>query len=286
MAIHSSEIRRQSVRFVGACAVLLLAAACGSREMPAPAAAAAPAGAAGPGTDARPPAPVDAGVDLADCLRDAGPDACPAFIKAAVADALPLCKEMGGTLRAMAPSSVPSVDVDGDGRSEYLFDFSQGFSCDTAPSLYSCGSLGCPTGLYRQQGGTWSAVGWLDASDAPGLELLPDPRGSGFALLRGGCAGDRPCDQLTTYAWNGTGYEVSRVEVRGHAVMPAPDGLWTLTADTTVLATPTKDSAVLDRYTAGTEVVVLGRVEETDYLYVSPCNACASGFVPAGVLKK
>jgi|DewCreStandDraft_4_1066084.scaffolds.fasta_scaffold401717_2 deoxycytidylate deaminase len=37
---------------------------------------------------------------------------------------------------------------------------------------------------------------------------------------------------------------------------------------------------------AGREFVLLGRVEGTDYRYVSPCNTCARGFVRAGVLKR
>ena len=246
------------------------------RATPAPAAAASATGGAA----------AEAAVDLAACLQtSATTETCPGFILAAIAEAQPQCREFGGTLQATPGATLASLDVDGDGAREYLFDFSQVYGCSTAASLFSCGSLGCPTVLYRAQGGDWSAIGWLSDGDAPGLEVLPAPDG-GFAALRGGCAGERPCDELRTFTWNGSAYELSRVEVRGHDVVPAPDGLWTLTEDVAVLATPTSDSEVLDRYPAGRDFVLLGRVEGTDYRYVSPCNACASGFVHAGVLKK
>lgn len=228
----------------------------------------------------------DAGIDLAACLQaDAASPACPGFISSAIADAAPQCKEFGGTLQATPGATLASLDVDGDGAREYLFDFSQVYGCTTAASLFACGSLGCPTVLYREQGGGWSAIGWLSDGDAPGLEVLPGANG-GFAALRGGCAGQRPCDETRTFIWNGASYQLNRMEVRGYEVVPTPDGLYTLTADVAVLATPAESGEVLDRYPAGRDFVLLGRVDGSDYRYVSPCNACASGFVHAGVLKK
>ncbi len=270
--------------WVGRCvmvAAVALLAACGASEDPAQAATAS-AAAAGATR-----ATTDTGIELATCLEaGAAPPSCPDFIKAAAVGAAGQCTEFGGALRPSTASTIKSLDVDGDGAAEYLFDFSENFYCDTAISLFSCGSLGCPTILYRQQGGAWAPIGTLTAADAPGLEVLPAPAGTGFATLRGGCAGQRPCDELTTYGWDGSGYSVSLLEVRGHVVELAPDGLWILTADTTVRATPTTDAALLDRYTAGTEFIFIGTVRGTDYVYVSPCNACQRGFVPAGVLRK
>ena len=81
-------------------------------------------------------------------------------------------------------------------------------------------------------------------------------------------------------------YEAASVEVRGYPVDFANSvhGLHALVADTTLLATPRADGAALERHSAGTEVDIIGTAEAADYYYVSPCNACASGFVPRTAL--
>lgn len=60
-------------------------------------------------------------------------------------------------------------------------------------------------------------------------------------------------------------------------------GLYGLTGNTAVLATPTADSKVLGSYGPETEVAIIG--QSKDY-YVSPCNACESGFVRKSSVRK
>ena len=51
-------------------------------------------------------------------------------------------------------------------------------------------------------------------------------------------------------------------------------------AATTVLAAPSAGARDVGQYDAGIEVAIIGTAERADYYYVSPCNACESGFVP------
>ena len=46
------------------------------------------------------------------------------------------------------------------------------------------------------------------------------------------------------------------------------------------------DTALIERAVEGTEVAVIGSAEGGDYYYVSPCNACASGFVPRAAISQ
>jgi hypothetical protein len=41
---------------------------------------------------------------------------------------------------------------------------------------------------------------------------------------------------------------------------------------------------VIKHYDANTEVAIVGTAEQADYYYVSPCNACESGFVPKSAI--
>jgi hypothetical protein len=55
--------------------------------------------------------------------------------------------------------------------------------------------------------------------------------------------------------------------------------LVTTTDKLQVLSAPKVGSKVLDEYPKGAMMVVVGEATGTGYLYVSPCNACESGFV-------
>jgi hypothetical protein len=55
--------------------------------------------------------------------------------------------------------------------------------------------------------------------------------------------------------------------------------LFTTTDKLQVFAAPKAGSKVLQEYNKGAMMAVLGEATGTGYLYVSPCNACDSGFV-------
>jgi hypothetical protein len=232
-------------------------------------------------------------VDLAECVRvsrdEAGEDQerCPGFISEALPGVIGQCSGAGGELRPVDVPEIWSLDVDADGEPEYLIDFTGNYYCDGAPSVLSCGSLGCPSLLYAKRDDAWKVLAYVSGEDVPGIEVLAAPAGAREGTLRGGCAGARPCGERTMYTWQGAGYEASAVEARGHRVDLAPGGLWTLMEDTPVLAAPAAGAKVLGRYASGTEVVLRGKARDAHaYRYISPCNSCESGFVPAGSLRK
>jgi hypothetical protein len=231
------------------------------------------------------------GVDLTACLRTvstATPSEalCPAFISEGLAEMTATCSGVGGRLAAGERPSLWSLDVNGDGRDEFLYDATDNFSCEGAASVFSCGSLGCPVSLFEQRGTAWFAIGAMRASDVPAAEVLPPAPGEPRGTLRSGCVGDRPCDERVYYRWNGRAYEDAWIDVRGRWVDIANDGLWTMVGDAAILAAPSPDAAVLARYPQGTEVVVLGQARDSQYKYVSPCNACQNGFIDPAALRK
>lgn len=230
-------------------------------------------------------------INLAACLTEESEDtatggSCPTYILQSLDYMIQECARVGGTLEAMPESAAWALDVDGDSNPEVLLDLTQNFNCQGAPSVFSCGSLGCPYFLYTQSGDSWDELGAINADDAPGIDVLRSQAKDLPATLRGGCTGQRPCSEFTFYTWNGNAYERSLIEFRGHKVDVAPGGLWTLTRNSSVLAAPSPDGAVLDQYPAGTTVVVLGAARSAPYKFVSPCNACRRGFVEAEALKK
>jgi hypothetical protein len=175
--------------------------------------------------------------------------------------------------------------VDGDASAEILVDLRQNMDCQGAPGVFSCGSLGCPYFLYAKRGDGWVELGAINADDAPAIEVLPGPPGTP-ATLRGGCTGLQPCSEKTYYEWKGKSYERTWIDFRGYAVDVAPGGLWTLTRDAPILASPEPEGHVLDEYTVGTAVVVIGNARGSPFKFVSPCNACRRGFVDETALKK
>src|SRR5262245_41782417 len=68
---------------------------------------------------------------------------CPGFLVDTLKQAQQTCGEAGGKLIATTPSDVWSIDVDGDGAPEYVFEYNGNVSCDGAWSVFDCGSLGC-----------------------------------------------------------------------------------------------------------------------------------------------
>jgi len=230
-------------------------------------------------------------MDLAACLAEpsADPDAqasqCPTYVLRSLAYMIGECSAVGGALQPIPEASYWSLDVDADGKSEVLIDLTQNFTCYGEPAVFSCGSLGCPYFLYAQRGEAWMEIGAVNAEDAPGIELLDATAGTP-ATLRGGCAGERPCSELTHYAWNGKAYERSLIEYRGHLVDVVPGGLWKLTRKARVLTAPSRDGQMIDEYPTDTTMVVMGTARDGPYQYVSPCNGCRRGFVDAAVLKQ
>lgn len=216
---------------------------------------------------------------------DNGPG-CPGFVTAALQEMIATCTSVGGRLQPIERAPLQSLDVNGDGRLEFLFDATQSYYCDGAASVFSCGSLGCPVALVAADGSQWRAIGALSARAATATEVLAPAPGQTYGTLRGGCAGVTPCDTWTYYDWTGTGYEATMIEARGHRVDIAPGGLWTLVEETAVLAEPVPGAAILERYAAGTSVVRIGDARDAPYVYVSPCNACDSGFVAPAALRK
>jgi hypothetical protein len=91
---------------------------------------------------------------------------------------------------------------------------------------------------------------------------------------------------MAYYQWDGSTYLRTMIDANGHWVDIAPAGLWTLIDDTAVLASPSPNAVMLQRYPAGTDVVVIGDARIAPYKYVSPCNACKSGFVDSTALRK
>lgn len=231
-------------------------------------------------------------VDLAACLeiargqRAADESVCPSFISASASEAMTICEDVGGTLVAAQQPSLQSLDVNGDGEPEYLYDFTENFSCDGAPSVFSCGSLGCPVLMHERRGDVWTAIGAFRSHDSLRAEVLRPESDSSHGVVREGCGGERPCDELWYYRWDGSAYQKSTLEVRGHVVDFDNEGLWTLMQDAPVLAEPAPEASILDHYRKGADVVVIGHVRGTTYKYVSPCNACERGFVDGGVLQK
>jgi len=228
---------------------------------------------------------------LAECLAEQTSETevvtsqCPTFITLALDYMIQECTAAGGTLKPAEEAEAWMLDVEGDGKNEMLVDLTRNYICYGAPSVSSCGSLGCPYFLYSRRGDGWVEIGAVGADDAPRIEVLAAKAGTP-APLRGGCQGERPCSELTHYEWKGNIYDRAWIEFRGHIVDVVPGGLWTLTKDSAVRTAPAKSGQVIDEYPAGTAMVVLGSARSGPYQYVSPCNACRRGFVETASLAK
>jgi hypothetical protein len=248
---------------------------------PAPPAAPAESTRASP-TPAAPPTAVGAAVPVAPCLAES-PTECPAFLREPVASAAAACRDAGGTPVAAEPGAAWTFDVDGDGRLEYAFEPGDLLTCEGAYSLYECGSLGCPKSLYAETDGAWQAIGEIYAEAADAVALAAESHG-GHRDLTVGCSA--PCTERWHYVWSAGRYERAWLEVGGTRVELAGSvhGLFPAVADIEVRAAPAADAPVLSRYDAGTDFAIVGTARDADYYYVSPCNACTSGFVPKSAL--
>lgn len=215
---------------------------------------------------------------------DADAAACPSFLMQTAIDAGQACRDAGGLVGAIESADIWSIDVNGDGQPEHAFGIEDVVYCEGAASVFSCGSLGCPKGLYGMRAGAWQFIGSVSASSREAIAVSDTVREDGYRDLVVGCGAGEECAALWRYEWRNGSYEPMSAEVRGHRVEFAESvhGLFALAADATLLATPAADGEPLDRYAAGTEVAIIGTAGE--YYYVSPCNACESGFVAAALI--
>lgn len=272
-------------------AALVLSACGGDQEAGTPQEKAASAKVAQIAAPAASVATLTRNLPLAACLAEQTSETevaqseCPTYILLALDSMIQMCAAAGGTVQPAEEAEAWVLDVNSDGQSEVLVDINENFICYGAPSVFSCGSLGCPFFLYTPRGDAWVEMGAINADDAPKLELLAAKSGEN-ATLRGGCLGERPCSELTHYEWKGSSYERTWINYRGNVVDVLPGGLWTLTRDASVRTAPNRTAPVLDEYPEGTTVVVLGSARTGPYQLVSPCNACRRGFVETALLRQ
>jgi len=239
-----------------------------------------------------PQADVAPAISIAQCLDTITTGAapveaqCPGFLFDALKQARQTCGDAGGELVAAATPDVWSIDVNGDGAAEYVFEYAGNVSCDGAWSVFDCGSLGCAKAIYQKHDGAWQAIAeiWADAPES--IEVLATPA-SGNRDLRVGCTGTAPCNEYWFYQWAGKQYERIYLEARGHRIDfdNSIHGLYGLVGETDVLAAPRAHGDAIGHYGSDTEVEIVGTAADADYYYVSPCNACDSGFVPKSAVR-
>ena len=210
---------------------------------------------------------------------------CPAALRTAVVEAQTLCRNAGGTLTGAKEGDVWALDANGDERNELMFELDRNVTCEGAWSVFSCGSRGCPKTLYELREGEWVAVGRISVEAPEQVTLARTAASDGHRTIEV-CAKD-DCVERWTYEWLGSMYEATRIEVRGTRVDVAGSirGLYELSAATTLRDQPSSRATETGHYEAGTEVAILGTAAGSDYFYVSPCNACDSGFAPRAALK-
>jgi hypothetical protein len=232
-------------------------------------------------------------ISIAHCLDVIGegvarnPSRCPAFLIEPLKEALQTCSEAGGKLVPTASTNVWEMDVNGDNKKEFTFEYEDNVDCEGAGSVFSCGSLGCPATLYENYQSGWRPIAQLDAGAIDSIELLKTRATGRYPDLRVGCVSGIPCTEYSYYHWTGAHYEPQRLEVRGFTVAFADSlhGLYPFVGDTALLATPTPEASVIAHYGSETEVAIIGTAEHAAYYYVSPCNACESGFVPKSAVR-
>ncbi len=192
------------------------------------------------------------------------------------------------TLVAGAEQEIWELDVNGDHEPETTFTLEGNVSCENAASVFSCGSLGCPTTLYQLQNGEWRAIGEIDTPTMRSVSVARASPGQ-YGPLRVGCSPDDAddCVENWYYLWTGSSYEKSYLDVRGFRVDFANSihGLHALNAFTRLLTVPEPGASFVARYPADTEVAIIGTTERGDYYYVSPCNACEGGFIEKSALR-
>jgi len=137
--------------------------------------------------------------------------------------------------------------------------------------------------LYELRAGAWQTIAALSAT-APQRVEVGAPSRDGYGALA--ICAQEPCVERWFQEWRDGSYQGTRVEVRGARVVFAEHSgeLRPLLAATTVRAAPSADAAEVGRYEAGIDVAIIGTAETAAYYYVSPCNACESGFVPTAAI--
>jgi hypothetical protein len=233
------------------------------------------------------PAVASRPVAVAPCIATPQSAACAGFLAAPLASAALQCRDAGGESVAAGDAAVWAFDADDDTRDEYAFDVGDLVTCDGAFSIFDCGSLGCPKVLFSQRQGSWEAVGEIFAAGPDAVTLGAETHDGWHDLVVGCSPAGSACAERWTYVWRDGAYDRDTVDVRGNPVAFAASihGLYSLLAPTDVLAAPDPSATSLGRYDAGTDVAVVGTALGSDYYYVSPCNACESGFVPKPALR-
>jgi hypothetical protein len=267
---HRSKLRRRDLARAAAIATMLASAA---------------AGAQAPAADH---AERVTGLTITQCFGrlDAagrGDDAqCPGYLVEPLRQARDLCEEVDGALKPLEAPEVWGLDVNRDGHTEYVFELEGVVTCEGAPGVFSCGSLGCPKVMYEESADGWRAIAEVWAYAPAMLEVLVADAAQPYGDLRVGCVDAAPCDEYWYSQWRGNAYERTHLDVRGHRVefSDSIHGLYGVVGAIDVLATPTDGAAVIGHYSADTDVEIVGTAAEGEYYYVSPCNACESGFVP------
>jgi hypothetical protein len=239
---------------------------------------------------AEPPvrAQLDPSISIAHCLdtidlpNSRNEARCPGFLAEPLKEARQICADAGGTLTATPSTDIWKLDVDGDAIPEFIFEYAGNVQCEGAWSVFDCGSLGCSKALYQKHRGAWRMIAAISADSPQTLELTDVAAAHGYRDLRVGCEGDDPCPVYSYYHWDGGQYEPTHLEVRGHRVEfgNSIHGLYGLTGAIDVFTEPTKGAATAGHYAADTIVAIVGTATGLDYYYVSPCNACDSGFIP------
>lgn len=234
------------------------------------------------------------GIDLGYCLKaatgKARPDEskCPGFITqrdSGLAEAIQTCRQMGGALKPAPDATIYSLDINGDGQKEFLYEIGANFQCDSSASLFSCGSSDCPWTLYRKEQGKWHNLGAIYGGTR--ISVVPSAGKSSHPDLKVLCDDTNACDSAA-YHWDGARYQQIETSMKGYTIQqlgpPLQGKLITLQRKVKVLAEPRPGSRSVGEYGKGATFVIAGRAKGSDYLYVSPCNACQSGFVQKRVL--
>jgi hypothetical protein len=238
-------------------------------------------------------AQIAGGISIAHCLATIATQAvrneslCPAFLVESLQRAQTTCADVDGRLVPTPTADVWTLDVNGDNTPEFAFEYDGVVSCEGAWSVFSCGSLGCPKTVYQKHDGAWRPIAEIGASAPETLEVLDATPGQSYHDLRAGCTGSYPCNEYWYYQWTGEQYQRTYLDVRGHRVDFAASvhGLYGVVGELDILATPVAGAAIIGHYGSDTEVAIVGTAVDADYYYVSPCNACESGFAPKSAVR-
>jgi hypothetical protein len=127
----------------------------------------------------------------------------------------------------------------------------------------------------------WQPIASIDTSTLEAIALGSGGHDGYRDLL---VATDR--DELWHYEWQGSYYDRTYVEVRGVRVEFAESvhGLREVETNAALLATPDANAVIVAQVAQGAEVAIIGTAGR-GYFYVSPCNACESGFLHEARLK-